>query len=519
MKKANFNLKKSLLMLITLTLTVALCACAGDKNNDNEGTSSDVTSQAEPVYGGSVVVGVQQEFDSLDPHLATAAGTKEVLFNIFEGLVKADADGNVVPAVASKYEISDDFLTYTFTLRDGVKFHNGNDVTVDDVKYSLERCAGILDGTPLIKALSVIKEVNIVDQSTVDVVLTQPDTELISYLTAAIIPAGYDEQATAPVGTGPFKFVSYTPQEGLVVEKNEDYYVEGIPYLDEVTFKICPDSDAAMLELKGGTIDIFSHLTSEQANELSTDFNIESNGQNLVQGLFLNNAEAPFDNEDVRKAVNYAISNEEIISFVSGDEGHSLGSCMLPGLSDYYEDLSDVYKQDVDKAKELLAKAGYPDGFDMTITVPASYQFHMDTAQIIVEQLKAVGINATIEPIEWSAWLSDVYADRKFQSTVIGLAGQLAPGYLIARFETNAHNNFVNFSDAEFDEACKVVSTTTDHEEKVKNYKRMQEILSEKAASVFIQDPPLLVAINKKLAGYKAYPIYVTDMASLYFTE
>lgn len=517
MKKV--GLKKILLMLTTLTLAVALCACAGDKKNENEDTSSNVTSQSEPVYGGSVVVGVQQEFDSLDPHLATSAGTKEVLFNIFEGLVKADADGNVVPAVASKYEISDDFATYTFTLRDGVKFHNGNDVTVEDVKYSLERCAGLLDGTPLISALSVIKEVNIVDQSTVDVVLESPNSELISYLTAAIIPKDYDNQASAPIGTGPFKFVSYTPQEGLVTEKNEDYYIEGIPYLDEVTFKICSDSDATMLELKGGTIDMYAYLTSEQANELSSDFNIEANSQNLVQAMFLNNAVAPFDNEDVRKAVCYAISNEEIISFVSGDKGNSLGSCMLPGLSAYYEDLSDVYKQDVNKAKELLAKAGYADGFDMIITVPANYQFHMDTAQVIVQQLQAVGINATIEPVEWSTWLTDVYSDRQYQATVVGLAGQLAPGYLISKFESDAHNNFINFADEEFDKVFEEAIGTTDEVVKIEKYKRIQEIISERAASAFIQDPPLLVAMNKKLSGYKAYPIYVTDMSSIYFTE
>lgn len=517
MKKA--GLKKSLLMLITLTLAVALCACTGDKKNENEDVSSNATSQSEPIYGGSVVVGVQQEFDSLDPHLATSAGTKEVLFNIFEGLVKADADGNVIPAVASNYEISEDFTTYTFTLREGVKFHNGEVVTAQDVKYSLERCAGLLDGTALISALSVIKEVNIVDQSTVEVVLSEPNSELITYLTVAIIPEGYDNQATMPIGTGPFKFVSYTPQEGLVVEKNEDYYVDGVPYLDEVTFKICADSDAAMLELKGGTIDLYSYLTSEQANELSSNFNILENSQNLVQALFLNNAVEPFCNEKVRQAVCYAISNEEIISFVSGDRGNSLGSCMLPGLAKYYEDLSDVYKQDIDKAKELLKEAGYENGFDMTITVPANYQFHMDTAQVIVQQLQAVGINASIEPVEWSSWLSDVYSDRNYQSTVVGLTSQLAPGYLISRFESDAHNNFVNFSDEEFDKVSQEAIGTVDESVKVEKYKRMQEILSEKAASAFIQDPPLLVALNKKLSGYTAYPIYVTDMSTIYFTE
>ncbi len=201
---------KRIRILLTALLTMAVLGGCG---SDGTGESSGDNSSKEPVYGGSVVVGIQQDIDSLDPHKATAAGTKEILFNIFEGLVKPDENGNLVNAVASDYTISEDGLVYTFTLRDNVKFHNGNVVTCEDVKYSLERVSGLLDGTPLISTLKTIQAVDILDDKTVQVTVDSANTELIYSFVAAVIPAGSGEDAEAdPVGTGPFSFVSYTPQ-------------------------------------------------------------------------------------------------------------------------------------------------------------------------------------------------------------------------------------------------------------------------------------------------------------------
>ena len=166
-------MKKRLHILFMALLAMAvLGGCGADGTGESsEDTSSkeqnvqETEISEEPVYGGSVVVGIQQDIDSLDPHKATAAGTKEILFNVFEGLVKPDENGNLICAVASDYSVSEDGLVYTFTLRDGVKFHNGNDVTCEDVKYSLERAAGLLDGTPLVATLQTIQSVDILDDS------------------------------------------------------------------------------------------------------------------------------------------------------------------------------------------------------------------------------------------------------------------------------------------------------------------------------------------------------------------
>lgn len=500
--KKKFNVFSLVFVLVLSTL---LTACGSKKANEQ-----------------TVVVGITNDLDSLDPHKAVAAGTREVLFNIFEGLVKPNSNGDLVPAVAEDYEISEDGKKYTFTLRDKVKFHNGKTVTVDDVVYSIKRCAGLLEekdpNVVQVSALSIISEINIVDEKTVELVLSEANTELLSYLTCAIIPEDYKQQDAAPVGTGPFKFVSYEALGSLVIEKNEDYYIEGVPYLDKVTFKISADTQSAFMELLAGTIDIFPYLTQTQASQLTSDYEIEVGNTNLVQALFLNNAVEPFDDVRVRQALCYAIDRQAILDFVAGGNGTIIGSNMFPNFKKYYDaDLANRYSYDVDKAKELLKEAGYESGFSFTITVPSNYQFHVDTAQVIIEQLKEIGVTANIQQVEWASWLDDVYKGRNYEATIIGLDSELAPSDILLRYNSDNSKNFVNYSNEMFDEIYQLAIKTTDEEEKVAYYQQLQALLSEDAASVYIQDPASLVAVNKKLGGYTFYPVYVQDMSLIYF--
>ena len=520
----------SLLLVTVLTMT-ALSGCAGgtgesSEDNSSVGTESsaqsgaDTTPAGEPTYGGSVVVGIQQDIDSLDPHKATAAGTKEILFNIFEGLVKPDENGNLINAVASDYTISEDGLVYTFTLRDGVKFHNGNTVTAEDVKYSLERVSGLLNGEVLMSTMSTITSVTISDDKTVLVTVDSPNPELIYSFTAAIIPAGSgEEESAAPIGTGPFSFVSYTPQESIVLAKNEEYWQDGLPYLDEVTFKIIANVDTAMLDIKGGSIDICPYLTETQADELATDFNIISASSSVVQALFLNCSEGPLSDVRVRQAICYAIDKEMVNEFVNGGKGDLISSAMLPDLTNYYVDLNDTYgtTSNIEMAKTLLAEAGYPDGFDLTISVPASYDVHVETTEVIAEQLKQAGINVTIDAVEWGVWLSECYNGRNYEATVCGITTDLTPGYLLNRFVSTSSKNFVNFNSEAYDNAYANAVSCITLEERTVYYKELQQILCDEAASAFIQVPPITIAISKDLAGYKTYPVYVQDMSTVYY--
>lgn len=521
------KMKRFLFMALMLLMSIAFYGCGSDKK-DNAGKSDESVSSEEPTKGGSVVVGITQDLDSLDPHKAVAAGTREVMFNIFEGLFKPDENGDLQPALASDYSVNEEGTIYTFTIREGVKFHNGNTVTADDVVYSIKRVAGLLDKNEKdirqISALKNISEVNKKDDSTVEVKLAVADTELTSYLTAgdcAVIPADYTDEATKPVGTGPFVFESYSPLDSMVVKKNADYWnTEAMPYLDEVTFKIFSSADAAFLQVQAGSVDILAYLTDEQANQLSnSDCDVKEGNMNLVQGLFLNNKTEPFNNPKVREALNYAIDKQAIIDMVADGKGTIIGSNLTPGLSSYYdESLSGLYQTNVEKAKELLKEAGYENGLKFKISVPSNYQFHVDTAQVIVEQLKQAGITAEINLIDWPTWLSDVYTKRDYQATIVGLDGNLSPRNFMERFKSDADNNFINFNNKEYDSILKEVLSATDDETKVTDYKKLQAVLAEDSASVYLQDPALLVAVNKKLGGYKFYPVYVQDMSSIYYT-
>ena len=503
--------KKLLALFLALVMVGAVLPGCGDGSKDPGGQGNNGKT-GEPVKGGEITVGIAQDLDdSLDPHQTVAAGTREVLFNIFEGLVKPNSDGEMIPAVAEKY-----------TLREGVKFHNGQTVTAEDVVYSINRCAAVPEGQekPLVAAFSAVKSVEALDEKTVAVTIAQRDLEFISYMTAAIIPADYENQDTAPVGTGPFRFVSRTPQQDFVMERFEDYW--GAPaWLDKVTYKICENADALVMNLNGGSIDLCAHLTSAQASQLNQSFQVLEGTMNLVQAIYLNNQAKPFDNQMVRQALCYAIDRQGIMDMVADGHGTAVGSSIYPAFTKYFlPELVDKYPHDVAKAKELLTQAGYPDGFDMTISVPNNYQPHMDTAEVVAEQLREAGINVTIQPVEWSTWLDTIYNGRQFQATVVGVdAANMTARAMLERFTSDYAKNFINYSNPAYDALFQQAINATDEATQTDLYKQMETMLADTAANVYIQDLCDLVAMRQDLGGLKFYPIYVLDLSTVYLTQ
>ena len=511
--------KRALLLLAAIAmLPASLCGCTGGTGHSGDDPAS--AQSGELPNGNSVTVGIAQDLSNLDPQLAKTAGIREVLFNIFEGLVKAGPDGTLIPAVASDYELSADGKTYTFTLREGVTFHNGETVTIEDVVYSLERCAGSEnDGKPLVSAFSAVQSIEAPDENHVVVTLKEPGLEFINSMTAAIIPKGSGPSITDTMtGTGPFKFVSYAAQDSLVMEKYDGYWnQEKAASLDKVTFKIVPDVNAMVIGLKGGTLDMVIHLPNTLESQVRDGFTVHEDTMKLVQALYLNNAVKPFDNELVRQAMYYAIDVDEIIQFVCDGAGVPTGTSMYPAKERYFvPGLAEKYPHDVGKARELLAQAGYPDGFEMSITVPSNYAQHMETAEVIIEQLKQAGITASLVPVEWESWVSDVYRGRDFQATVCGIAADdMTAREMLVRYMSDNQKNFINFADEEFDGAVAQAMAAADEEEQTRLYKRAEEILNEKAASLWIQDLCDLAVLNPALDGFTFYRTYVVDMSTI----
>ena len=502
------SIVKTSVTAVLLAMTVSCFAgCSGNKANDN-----------------SAVVGITQEPGIFDPHKVTAAGDKELIFNIYEGLLKYDYEGNLNPCLATDYEISDDASVYTFTIREGVKFHDGTDLDAGDIVYSLKRAAGLLDtqdGVALVNELSPIKDVSVTSDGRVEVVLEACNTELLCYFTTGIIPEGYDNCQEAPVGTGPFKFVSYTPGLNVVLSKNENYWQNGLPYLDKVTFKVCADMDAGMAELSNGNIDIFPYLTTDRSSQLDpAKYNVQTNGSNMVQIFALNNNVEPLNDVRVRQAMSYAINRQNIISVTMDGAGIELTTAMSPAMGQYYDaDLNGTYDQNIEKAKELLAEAGYENGFDITCTVPSSYLLHVNTAVELASQLKAVGINMSIEQIDFATWLDSAYKKGNYETTVIALMPIYAPYDVLRRYVSTASDNFIYYKNEEVDRLLNEITLTTDTDLKIELYHQVLGHLTEDACSIYIQDPTTITAVSTRLEGYHVYPMYVQDMSQVKLAE
>ena len=535
------RLHQCICILLGGMLAITSCKGTNDKESVNETTSAvQVTtttnessgipestamiSAAETTEssssGGEAVLGITQEPAIFDPHKALAAGDREILFNVYEGLLKCTPNGDFVPALSTGFEISDDALTYQFTLRDGVSFHNGDPVTPEDVVYSLKRAAGLIDANILVKNFNNISDVSVDENGHIDVKLKTADVGMAAFFTVAVIPADADDDLqTNPVGTGPFQWVSYTVGQSVVLEKNENYWQSGLPYLDKVTFKITAGEDAAFLELQSGSIDIFPYLSASKAEELKKmGFNIVEGSSNMTHIFALNNNAEYFNDPKIREAVNYAVDKDTIMAQLSSEKSPKLTSAMSPLMGEYYNaDLEGTISFDPEKAKELLAEAGYPDGFSTTVTVASSYIIHVNTAVLLAEQLKAVGIDLQIVPVDWNTWLADVHENRDFASTVIALTPEFHPASVMQYYASDYNRNFINYTNLQYDKDYKAALEETDRSTQIELYHNLQTYLAEDFASVFIQDPVNKVAVMEDLEGYYVYPIYVQDLSTVRF--
>ncbi|MFZ6019308.1 MAG: ABC transporter substrate-binding protein [Chloroflexota bacterium] len=464
-----------------------------------------------------LVIRTSTDPDNLDPHLSAASLTQQIMLNVFEGLVKPAPDSSVLPGLAESYTVSEDGMTYTFKLRAGAKFHDGSPVTVDDVRYSFERLMGKGMEKPLTSNLNDVESIETPDDRTVVFKLKQTNSSFLALLpTLAVLPAANDgKHGETPIGTGPYKFVEYTPQQRIVLEKFTEYWQEGVPSIDRVEFVIIPDDQTAFLQLQSGAID-FTGISADQIQQLDAKFKVITQGANSVMLMGMNQAIEPFNNPDVRRAIYHAIDRTAINAAVYDGLATILGSNMSPVMQKYYEPgLEKMYPPDVEKAKELLAKAGYPNGFQMTLSISSHAAVYAQIAQIIAEQLKKVGIDVQIETVEWGVWLERIYTNREYQTTIIDFTGKLDPYAVLGRYKSDFRRNFFNYNNAAYDELMVQALRETDEAKRIELYKQAQRILAEDAAAIYLLDYPFHWAMKASVQGYTPYPIFFHDLSLL----
>ncbi|MDR0568596.1 MAG: ABC transporter substrate-binding protein [Spirochaetaceae bacterium] len=472
-------------------------------------------SEGRAAPGGELRFGIASEPATLDPlSSANTADGRSILFNVFEGLVKPAPDGGFQPAVAESYEVDSGGLTYTFRLRRGVRFHDGSVVTAEDCLFSLN--TAVQEG---FNGFDRIEKAEIIGGDALRITLKTPDADFLPYLTIGITPKGNLDREKNPIGTGPFLVERYDVQRSLVLARNPHYWRQGFPYLDRVTYAFIPDSEALLLALKAGSIDCAT-ITGSLVDQLDSGrFDILPDPSHSVQVLVLNNAVSPLDDVRVRRAINYCVDTQNIIDAAFYGRGEPSGSPLIPGLRKYYdESLKNPYPADIEKAKGLLASAGYAEGFPLVITVPSNYAMHVDTAQVLAHQLEKIGVTVSIKLVDWATWLSETYRGRRYTATVISLdAAVISPRGFLDRYVSGAGSNFINFSSSRYDEAYRQALSETDENRRISLYKQAQRIISEEAASVYIQDIWRFMVFPKgRFAGVVTYPLYVTDFSTVY---
>ena len=371
-----------------------------------------------------ITIAIQLEPPHLDPTSAAAGAIDSVLYsNVFEGLTRFDSAGAVIPGLAKSWEISEDGLTYTFMLNDGVTFHDGTTMDAEDVKFSLDRI-GSKDSANAQKALyAAISEVNVIDPTTVEIKLSEANGNMLFNLAwgdaVIVAPESIEGIKQTPIGTGAFKFDSWTQGDKIELSRNDSYWGTAA-VLTNATFKFISDPTAALGAMMAEDIDVFSGFP---APENLPQFEADPRFQVLVGStegetiLSTNNKMPPFDNVKVREALARAIDRQSIIDGAMFGYGTPIGTHFAPH-NPAYVDLTGMSSYDPEKAKALLAEAGFPDGFETTLFLPPP-SYARRGGEIIASQLAQVGIKAEITNVEWAQWLESVFKGKNFGLTIV----------------------------------------------------------------------------------------------------
>lgn len=459
---------------------------------------------------------MSMDLDSLNPYEIVSSSSEEITLNIYEGLLMPSDNGGLRNAIAESYTVSDDGLVYTFQIRKGIKFHNGNDLDIKDVEFSLNRMSG-KDGSSLASsAFENIDKITVLDDNSISLTLKKANVSFIYHLTEAIVPdENKDTLSKNAIGTGPFKLVSYDKEQKIVLEKFDEYWGDKAQ-LEKVEVLVTPNADAAFLKLISGEINFLQYVNSERVKEIK-NYNIKSSSQNMVQVMALNHKFEPFSDHRVREAINLGIDKEKIIAAVMNGYGEPLETHMGPLMKELTIPKLGT-KRDIEKAKELLKEAGQ-ENLSFTIRVPSNYSVHVNTAQMVVEQLKEIGIAAKIETIEWATWLDDVYSKRNYEVTIVGLSGKLDPDAVLKRYTSTYSKNFFNYNNLEYDQLISEANVTFDNEKRADLYKKAEIILRDDNAAVYIMDIHNVVALKNGFDGYVFYPLPYINFSKITIGE
>ena len=469
----------------------------------------------------SLVVQAAVEPPGLDLTATPASATAGVvLYNVQECLVKVDRTGKLVPWLAERWHTTDN-RNYTFFLRKGVRFHNGRELKAADVKFVFERAMDPETKHPYPRYYEAIGDIIVRDDHTITFSLKTVNANFLLNLArqGSVI---YPREAvatlkSAPIGTGPFRFEEWVRGDRIVLVRNKDYHVRGLPRLDRVTFRFMPDPNAVLAALKAGDVDasLFG-LGPEHVQDVQKDprFAVIVGDTTNDVILAMNNARKPYSDVRVRRAVTHGINKQDVLKGAMFGLGKVLGTNVDP-LNPYYVDLSQAMPYDPARARKLLAEAGYPNGFDTVLKVAPQYYYTVRSGEIIAENLKKIGVNVRIEQIEWGQWLGRVFCrppctDPDYDLTIIGHA----ESWDIANYANPKY--YYRYDSPTFKALFDKSEVTLDDKARRELYAQLQQRLVEDAPAVWLFMHPRLAVAKKGLTGFwKDLPVPAADLSEV----
>lgn len=469
-----------------------------------------------PKRGGTLYVAYQRDVLNIDPHQWTANVTRKVMLNVYEGLIWKNTEFQVEPRLAERWTVSPDNLVYTFYLRKGVKFHNGREMTADDVKFSIDRVRDPKTGSQVYPDMKCVKEVKVIDKYTVQVVFHTVNAralELFDSDWCAIVPREEVEKHKDlnqyACGTGPFKLKERVSMQRVVLERNNDYYEKGLPYLDQVVFKIIPEEFSIVADLKAGNTDLTFVVPSEMHDDLkrTKGINYLETPSSMVQFMALNTRVKPFDDVRVRQAVAYAIDMKEAVdaafrgvASVATSLVPEVGPVRIPGVQ--------PYQRDVKKAKQLLAQAGYPSGVRFTLNALGTAETTRIMTQVMQAHLAEAGIQMDIVYTEPGIYEEKVVRKHDFQAATDGTSEYPDPDVkLYIRLHSDSQTNISGYSNSEVNRLLDLGRITVDPVARAAIYQQIVETVHRDVPILPLAAPKFYVYLRDRVKGFVIDPV------------
>ncbi|WP_438315705.1 ABC transporter substrate-binding protein [Sporosarcina sp. FA9] len=496
-------MKKHLIMTLLISIVLVLSACTTTTKPSGTGNVKDEKN--------TLNISVGPDLMTWDIHNHVTTTTETIHVNVFDYLLMRDSKGDIQPHLAKSWKQVDD-LTYEFELNDGVKFHNGDELTAEDVKFTFERVAN--DTTLRSHGdFNVISEVKVLDKLNFQIITSEPDPMLLSRVSrqaSGILPKSYIEEKgwnhfmESPIGSGPYQFVEWKRDNRVVLERNDDYFTGKSGDWDEVVFRAIPEESTRVAELLTDSIDIVANVPPSDWDRVNNSDNSEivTGSSNRTYMLFLRTQEGwPTSDVKVRQAIDYAINDKALVESSLNNGGTPTLTRINPGNLGVEEDLFGKYNYDVEKSKKLLAEAGYKDGLSIELAGPTGrYLKDREVLQLVAGMLEEVGIKTDMNLQKWGPFV-DLREQQKHKDGYLIALGSsfFDAGQSLEYYGTKRSETINGYSNPEVDQLLEEAASSLDEDLRIKNYKEIQRIVAEELPILPLFQVDQFYGVNKRV--------------------